>query len=58
MGSRPARRSLWLFHSGRVTGYSIAGAAAAQAVRGFAWLAGQTVALRPVWTLFHLAVLA
>ena len=58
MGSRPARRSLWLFHAGRVAGYSIAGAAAAQAVQGFAWLAGQTAALRPVWTLFHLAVLA
>ena len=31
---------------------------AAQAVQSFAWLAGQTAALRPVWTLFHLAVLA
>ena len=58
MGSRPAQRSLWLFHAGRVTGYSMAGAAAAQAVQSFAWLAGQTAALRPVWTLFHLAVLA
>lgn len=58
MGSRPASRSLWLFHAGRVAGYSLAGAAAAQAVQSFAWLSGQTAALRPVWTLFHLAVLA
>jgi sulfite exporter TauE/SafE len=28
------------------------------AVQAFAWLATQTAALRPVWTLFHLCVLA
>ncbi len=58
MGSRPGPRSLWLFQAGRLVGYSAAGALAAQAVQSFAWLAGQTAALRPVWTLFHLAVLA
>ncbi|NPC56973.1 sulfite exporter TauE/SafE family protein [Caenimonas soli] len=58
LGPRPTSRSPWLFHAGRVAGYSVAGAAAAQAVQSFAWLAGQTAALRPVWTLFHLAVLA
>ncbi len=51
-------KSLWLFHAGRLAGYSAAGALAAQAVQSFAWLTGQTAALRPVWTLFHLAVLA
>jgi sulfite exporter TauE/SafE len=35
-----------------------AGGAAAAAVQSFAWLTTQTAALRPVWTLFHLAVLA
>src|SRR5688572_1572463 len=55
--SRPSR-SPWLFHAGRVAGYSLAGAAAAQAVQSFAWLTGQAAALRPVWTLFHLIVLA
>jgi uncharacterized protein len=58
MGSKPGPRSLWLFQAGRLAGYSTAGAVAAQAVQSFAWLTGQTAALRPVWTLFHLAVLA
>ena len=55
----PSRdRSLWAFHAGRLAGYSIAGAGAAFAVQGFAWLTTHSAALRPVWTLFHLAVLA
>lgn len=57
-GDRRSTRSLWLFQAGRLAGYSVAGAAAAQAVQSFAWLTQQTAALRPVWTLFHLAVLA
>lgn len=57
-GARPGGRALWQFQAGRLAGYALAGAAAAQAVQGFGWLAGQTAALRPVWTLFHLAVLA
>ena len=56
--ARPARHSAWPFHAGRVVGYAIAGAVAAQAVDGVGWLAGQTAALRPAWTLLHLAVLA
>jgi sulfite exporter TauE/SafE len=50
--------SPWLFQAGRFIGYSVAGAAAAQAIQSFAWFTGQTAALRPLWTLFHLAVLA
>ena len=46
------------FHAGRVLGYSVAGAVAAQAVQGLGWLAEQTAALRPAWTLLHVAVLA
>ena len=57
-GSKPGTRSLWLFQAGRLAGYSAAGAAAAHAVQSFAWLTGQSAALRPVWTFFHLAVLA
>lgn len=49
---------LWRFLAGRLVGYSLAGALAAQAVQSLAWLTGHTAALRPVWTLFHLAVLA
>jgi uncharacterized protein len=51
-------RSLWIFLAGRLAGYSLAGAAAALAVESFAWLTAHAVVLRPVWTLFHLAVLA
>ncbi len=50
--------SLWIFLVGRLAGYCVAGAAAALAVESFAWLTGHAAVLRPVWTLFHLAVLA
>lgn len=46
------------FHLGRLAGYSAAGGAAAFAVDQLAWLTQNTAALRPVWTLMHLAVLA
>jgi len=46
------------FHAGRVAGYSAAGAAAALATQGLAWLTTQGSGLRPLWTLFHLLVLA
>jgi len=58
MGERPSARALWAFQAGRLAGYSIAGSGAAFAVQSFAWLTTSTAALRPVWTLFHLAVLA
>jgi hypothetical protein len=55
---RPGRAtSPWLFQVGRLAGYSIAGALAAETVQGLSWLVAQTSALRPVWTLFHVAVL-
>lgn len=57
LGRSPSR-SLWTFQAGRLLGYSAAGAAAAFAVQSFAWHTANTAALRPVWTLFHLAVLA
>jgi sulfite exporter TauE/SafE len=58
-GDAPQARGASLpFHAGRVLGYSVAGAVAAQAVDGLGWLAGHTAALRPAWTLLHLAVLA
>ncbi len=58
MGGPSTPRSLWTFQAGRLAGYSLAGAAAAFAVQSLGWLTTQTAALRPVWTLFHLAVLA
>jgi sulfite exporter TauE/SafE len=56
VGAKPAR-GMWTFQGGRLLGYSIAGGAAGLAVQSFAWLSTQTAALKPVWTLFHLAVL-
>jgi uncharacterized protein len=53
----PARSQL-AFHAGRLAGYATGGAAAAYAVDTLGWLTGNSAALRPVWTLFHLAVLA
>lgn len=54
----PPVRGMWTFQGGRLAGYSLAGAAAGLAVQSFAWLSQHTAALRPAWTLFHLAVLA
>jgi uncharacterized protein len=60
LGDTPASgsRSQWSFHAGRLAGYCVAGAAAAFAVQSLGWLTANTAALRPVWTLFHLGVLA
>ena len=57
VGAKPVR-GMWTFQGGRLLGYSLAGAAAGLAVQSFAWLSSHTAALRPAWTLFHLAVLA
>jgi sulfite exporter TauE/SafE len=55
---RSQARSVWAFQAGRLAGYCAAGAAAAFAVQSLGWLTSHTAALRPAWTLFHLAVLA
>ncbi|MFT4242068.1 MAG: sulfite exporter TauE/SafE family protein [Acidovorax sp.] len=52
-----ARRAV-AFHAGRLGGYSAAGALAAIAMDGLAWLTRQATALHPVWTLMHVAVMA
>ncbi|MCE3270107.1 MAG: hypothetical protein K0S57_504 [Ramlibacter sp.] len=54
----PPVRGMWTFQGGRLLGYSLAGAAGGLAFQSLAWLSQNTAALRPVWTLFHLAVLA
>ena len=51
-------RALWAFQLGRVVGYSALGAVAAASVQSIGWLSVQSVALRPVWTFFHIAALA
>lgn len=45
------------FQAGRVLGYSALGALAAASIQGLGWLTLQSAALRPVWTLFHVATL-
>lgn len=46
------------FHAGRLAGYALAGALAAFAMDRLAWLTQHTMALRPAWTLTHVAVMA
>jgi sulfite exporter TauE/SafE len=47
--------AMWLFQVGRVLGYSALGSLAAASMQGLGWLTVQSAALRPVWTLFHVA---
>lgn len=56
----PTRRVRWrtaVFHAGRLAGYASVGALAALAMDSLAWLTQQSMALRPVWTLIHVAVM-
>lgn len=54
----PNRNSaLWIFQLGRIAGYSVLGALAAASLQGLGWLTIQSAALRPVWSLFHVAAL-
>lgn len=50
--------ALWSFQAGRLLGYSLLGAGAAYSVQGLGWLTTQSAALRPLWTLLHLAAIA
>ena len=49
--------AMWSFQAGRLFGYSCLGALAADSMQGLGWLSSQSVALRPVWTLFHVATM-
>ncbi|MEY5029554.1 MAG: hypothetical protein RLZ63_1869 [Pseudomonadota bacterium] len=55
-GQRRAQ-AMWAFQLGRVLGYSTLGALAAATVQGLGWLTTQSAALRPVWTMLHVAAL-
>ncbi len=50
-------QALWSFQLSRVLGYALLGAFAAGSVQGLAVLGTSTVAIRPVWSMFHVAVL-
>ncbi|RJQ47285.1 MAG: sulfite exporter TauE/SafE family protein [Gaiellales bacterium] len=49
--------AMWTFQGGRIIGYAILGALAAASIQGLGWLTIQSAALRPVWSLFHVAAL-
>lgn len=57
--SAPEHRSasLMAFQGGRLLGYSALGALAAASVQGLGWLTVQSAALRPVWSMLHVAAL-
>jgi len=46
---------MWTFQMGRIAGYSMLGGLAAASMQGLGWLTTQSAAIRPVWTLFHVA---
>ena len=48
---------LFMFQVGRIIGYSILGGLAAASMQGMGWLTVQSAALRPVWSLFHVAAI-
>ncbi|MDM7457284.1 MAG: sulfite exporter TauE/SafE family protein, partial [Tepidimonas sp.] len=52
-----SRQALWIWQLGRLVGYSLLGALAGGTVQGMGWLGQQTVVLRPVWTMMHVAAL-
>lgn len=54
-GQAEGTRSLWLFQSGRLAGYSAMGALAAASIQGLGWLSVHSASLRPVWSLLHVA---
>lgn len=47
--------AMWSFQAGRVVGYAALGGVAAASMQGLGWLTVQSAALRPVWTMFHVA---
>ncbi|WP_345540882.1 sulfite exporter TauE/SafE family protein [Variovorax defluvii] len=51
-------RAAWIFHAGRIAGYAGAGAIAASAVQGLAAASSHAIALRPLWVVLHVFILA
>ena len=54
-GQVTGTRAMWLFQLGRLAGYAALGALAAASMQGLGWLSVQSAALRPVWSLLHVA---
>lgn len=49
--------ALLTFQLGRIVGYALLGALAAASMQGLGWLTVQSAALRPVWSMLHVAAL-
>ncbi len=49
--------AMWTFQLGRVIGYGLLGALAAASMQALGWLTIQSAAIRPVWTLLHVAAI-
>lgn len=49
--------ALWSFQLGRLLGYVLLGGLAAASVQGLGWLTVQSAALRPAWSLLHVAAM-
>lgn len=47
--------AIFTFQFGRLIGYALLGGFAAASMQGLGWLTIQSAALRPVWTMFHVA---
>ena len=54
-GAGQSARAMGVFQIGRLLGYSALGALAAASMQGLGWLSVHSAALRPIWTLFHVA---
>ena len=48
--------AMWTFQAGRALGYASMGAVAAASMQGLGWMTVQSAALRPVWSMFHVAM--
>lgn len=48
-------RALWSFQASRMAGYALFGAFAAGTVQGLALIGTNTIAIRPLWSMFHAA---
>lgn len=48
----------WSFYLGRMLGYGMLGAIAAETLRGLAWLSNQSQVFQPLWTFSHTLIFA
>ncbi len=56
-GGVGASRSMLSFQIGRLVGYSLMGGLAAASVSALGWLTVQSAAIRPLWSMLHVAAL-